>query len=61
MLLQEWRTHIPATVATVARGSLIVADAIVIAVTWLTMRDQVKDTYLNPHMKTSMIMLADGV
>ena len=45
----------------VSRGCNILAEVIVIAVTWFRMRSQVKEV-LDPKLrvKTSTVMLADG-
>lgn len=44
-----------------ARASAILADTIVIAVTWMRMHYQVKQVFdPNLRMRTGMVMLADG-
>ena len=49
-------------VSLVARVSVIVADTIVIAVTWVTLRHQVKEAFdLKMRSQTSTVMLADGM
>ena len=48
-------------VAVIARASVILADTIVIGVTWARMHHQIKHVFdLKVRMKTGMVMLADG-
>ena len=49
------------SVAVLTRGSLIVADAIVVAVTWTRMHGQVREVFaLKMTLTASTVMLADG-
>ena len=53
--------HGPAVVSIATRASLIFADIIVIAATWLKMRSQVRDViHLRIGTSASTVMLADG-
>lgn len=49
------------SVSVLARGSMILADTVVIVATWITMRQQVQGSFdLKMKSSTSAVMLADG-
>ena len=49
------------SVSVLARVSVALADTMVIGVTWMTLRHQVKESHdLNMGSRVSAIMLADG-
>ena len=55
------RTLTPASVSILTRGSLIVADVIIIAVTWIRLRHQVKEAWASGLANTiSVAMLVNG-
>ena len=61
---QRPRVLIIVEVAILTRGSLILADIVVIIATWMKVHGQVRNALhsrVRVHMSVSMVMLTDGV
>ena len=59
--VQAWHADMLYSVSVLARGPVILADSIVIAATWMTLRHQVIQTFdLGLKLRTSTVVLADG-